>query len=1111
MKKLFLSLMMLLCVSMFGYSQKWNGLRSGSPTEVKKSLVSSSENEIVVDVKVDGYYSTKVNTPKGEQLIISGTDMFPMLVKGMPNLPVYPISMIIGDNAEMEVSVIKSEYTDIEGVEIAPSKGNLKRNVNPNDVEYVYGDVYQQDAFYPAQAASLETPYILRDFRGQNIMVYPYAYNPVTKTLRVYTHMVISAKKVSENGENRKVALRKTRTSIDPEVQGSYERRFINYNANATRDLMVDEGEMLVICVDEYLDEVAPLVEWKNISGRPTTIVPVSETGTMNNMKNYIKDYYQQNPNLTFVLLVGEYDNLPPGQFQYTYDYGSYSSDNSYGMLEGNDYYEEVFVGRLPVANEDDATVQVNKIIYYERDIDESATWLSRGSGVAADEGAGHYDEIDYEHMDFIRDTLLNYTYTEISKYYAYVNNPQASAMVNDYSQGLGIINYCNHGYQTGWAVADFDVNNVHQMTNDNKLPFVWSVACNNGEFQVSECFAEAWMRATNPSTGAPTGGIGGMFSWISQPWQPPMYGQDEMIAILTEWRPNYKHTLGGASLNGNMHILDACPSDYGETHNSWLLFGDPSMMLRTKAPESMNVSCTPNTLMLGMSSLSVDAETDFGIVTLSIDGEIVASSYVEDGKVNLTFPILTEVATAKLVVIGYNKVTEVKEIEILPADGAYVLFDSYDLNDDNDQLDYNETVNLTLNLKNIASETANNVTVELSTESEYITINNATSTVSAIAKDEIVSVENLNFTVSNNIPDKTEVKFFVTCSDGTSTWNSNFTIKAHAPIFVIDNIALADDAVELKPGNTSTFIVSFTNVGSSNAYDVMTYIESGSADVVFENTSIKTDVVVPGEQYQATTTVTVKETATQYAMYQIACKVASGHYGDYSEYNLCAGLLREDFETGDMSAYEWETAAPAWVVINGGVEGEFCAASPVSLQNNKSSILSLTVEVFTDGVISFYRKVSSEAGYDFLKFYIDNKSVGEWSGEADWEKVEYEVEKGLHNFKWEYVKDISSSDGDDRAYIDYIQFPPLFVYKVDVEEVVKEDNVSVYPNPTTGIINVDIDATFDAVVYNYQGQVVMKLHSDDGQIDLSGIASGIYLLEIRTDDNIMVKKIIMQ
>lgn len=1108
MKRIFL-FAMLLCVSLMGYSQKWNGLKSDNPTTIKKTLVSSSENEIIIDVKVDGYYSTKVNTPNGEQLIISGTDMAPMLVEGMPNLPSYPISVIIGDNAEMEVSIIKSEYTDIEGVEVAPSKGNLKRKVDPNNVEYVYGDVYQQDAFYPAQAASLEKPYILRDFRGQNITVYPYTYNPVTKTLRVYTNMTISAKKVGDDGENKKEALRKARTAIDPEVRESYKRRFINYDACAKRDFIVDEGEMLIVCVDDYLDELEPLVEWKNISGRPTKIVSVSETGTLDNLKNYLKNYYQQNPDLTYVLLVGEYSTLPPYPINSYYDM---YSDNYYGMYDGNDDYEEVLIGRLPVANEADATVQVNKIIYYERDINESDTWLSKCSGVAADEGAGggHFGEADYQHIDYVCDTLMNYTFTEVSKHYEYINNPTAPSMVNDFSKGLGIINYCNHGYPTGWSVASFENSNVHQMSNDNKLPVIWSVACNNGQFNVSECFGEAWMRAKNSSTGAGTGAVGGMFSWIEQPWIPPMYGQDEMVAILTEWRPNYKHTLGGASLNGNMHILDVCPEDNGDTHNTWLLFGDPSMMMRTKAPQSMNVSYSPSTLLIGMSSLTVNANTEFGIATLSINGEVIASSYVENGVANLTFPNINQVATAKLVVVGYNKVTEIIDIEVIPADGAYVMYDSHVINDDNGQLDYGENIDLTLLVKNIANDPANNVTVELSTESEYVTINNGTATIASIAKDQVMEGQ-FNFTVASNVPDNTKIKFDVRCSDGTEVWVSEFTVVAHAPIFAINNISLDNESGELLPGESATFVVTFSNVGSSTARDVKTYIESSSDNIVFENTILDTDVALPGEQYQVTTTVTALESAVQGGLYQIACKVMSGYYSKFAKYDLYAGKIKEDFETGDLSSFEWVVVNANWTVIEDGYEGEYCVASPERASNNKNYDLSLTAETFVDGVISFYRKVSSEEGYDFLEFYIDNTKVAEWSGEVDWGKVEFELESGLHNFKWRYSKDISSSDGDDRAYIDYIHFPPLLIYEVGVNEVVKENNLSIYPNPTTGIVNIDIDTTFDAVIYNYQGQVMMKMYDNNGQIDLTGLTRGMYLIEIRTADNVMVKKIIMK
>ena len=381
MKKTFLAIISLV-LALSVNAQEWVGISKSSPTKIKETLISSSEKKVVVDVKVEGFYKQTVKTPQGEQLILSGEGMAFMPIKGAPNLPMYPISMIIGDMADMEVSVVKSEYVDFKNVEVAPSKGNFSRQINPEDVPYEYGEMYQQDAFYPAQQVVLGNPYILRDFRGQNMMVYPYAYNPVAKTLRVYTYLRIEAKKVSDDGVNIKLN-RKRNNMVVSEANASYKRRFINYPSKERYAFVEDEGEMLIVCHDKYMAAVQPLVDWKNISGRPTTMVGMSETG--NNLKQYIQNYYNEHPELVYLLLVGEYSDIPP------YAMSGGKSDNYYGMLEGDDKYEEVLVGRLPVKSIGDAVNQVNKIIYYERDIDASATWLTRASGVAAKEGEGHY------------------------------------------------------------------------------------------------------------------------------------------------------------------------------------------------------------------------------------------------------------------------------------------------------------------------------------------------------------------------------------------------------------------------------------------------------------------------------------------------------------------------------------------------------------------------------------------------------------------------------------------------------------------------------------------------------------------------------------------------
>ena len=1186
MRKTFLIVLCLFALSL--NAQEWVGISKGGSTKIQETLVSSSEKKIVVDVKIDGFYKETVKTPQGEQLVISGEGMAYMPIQGAPNLPMYPISMIVGDMADMKVSVVKSEYVDFENVEVAPSKGNFSRQINPADVPYTYGEMYQQDAFYPEQPATLGNPYIIRDFRGQNLMVYPYAYNPVTKTLRVYTYLRIESKKVSDNGINQKLN-RKRSNSVDPEINASYKRRFINYPANERYTFVEDEGEMLIVCADKYLEAVQPLVEWKNISGRPTTMVAYSKTN--GNLKQYLQNYYNEHPELVYLLLVGEHSNIPAEAMS------GGRSDNYYGMLEGDDNYEEVLVGRLSVNSMSDAVNQVNKIIYYERDIDETATWLTRASGVAANEGEGHYGEIDYQHMDFIRDTLLNYTYTKVSQYYAEVNNPAAPAMIVDYSKGLGLINYCNHGTPTTWAVASFSVDDVHRLTNDNKWPIIWSVACNNGQFDFDECFGESWMRAVNPATGGLTGGIGGMFSWISQPWQPPMYGQDEMNAILTEWRDGYKHTLGGASCNGNMFMMDMDPFDGPRTHDTWILLGDPSLMVRTDTPKPLNVSVPQKELFIGMSALTVNAQADYGIATLSLNGEAIASAPLVNGVAELSFSPLIKEEVAKLVVIGYNRVTEIKEFNVVPADKPYVIYSGYELLDDNQRLDYGETLNVTMNVKNIGLQPTTNVTVKLSTDSKYVTVTKDNAQISSIKSNETIKLDNaFTIAVNPNVPNETKIDFVVTCSDGKETWETTFYAFAYSPVFAIESISTTPKIV--KPGETGTMEIKFSNIGGATANDVIAEVFSSSSDVEFAQSTVLIDEVAAGENFVATTEFTISSSVLVGSLFEIVCSANADYTTVKKIYELKAGLLGDDFETGDFTANEWKIEAPSgasckWVIDSvNAYEGKYCAKSD-GVVNNKYAKLKVQLEVLEDGPLSFYVKTSSEAGYDMLEFLVNSLVDQKWSGETDWTQYTRKMKKGTYALEWRYRKDTSGSEGDDLAYLDNICFPPISVVKMlesvsDLEYNIKneiitltwdavesaaeyvvrrdgeivatqtetsfsenvingivtytvvakngnhysapaflvvnsnvesgeniikiEDNeVSLYPNPTSGMLYIKLDNTFDAVVYNYQGQVVMREYNNDGQIDLSHLSTGVYFVEIIEGQNVMIEKVIVK
>ncbi|KAJ6242830.1 transmembrane protein [Anaeramoeba flamelloides] len=80
------------------------------------------------------------------------------------------------------------------------------------------------------------------------------------------------------------------------------------------------------------------------------------------------------------------------------------------------------------------------------------------------------------------------------------------------------------------------------------------------------------------------------------------------------------------------------------------------------------------------------------------------------------------------------------------------------------------------------------------------------------------------------------------------------------------------------------------------------------------------------------------------------------------------------------------------------------------------------STEISDIGYISFYWKVSSEEDYDFLRFYIDGELQDEISGEVDWIKKTYTVDKeSTHILEWRYSKDGSAGDGMDCGWVDQL------------------------------------------------------------------------------------------
>ncbi|MBC8214637.1 MAG: carboxypeptidase regulatory-like domain-containing protein [Candidatus Marinimicrobia bacterium] len=131
-----------------------------------------------------------------------------------------------------------------------------------------------------------------------------------------------------------------------------------------------------------------------------------------------------------------------------------------------------------------------------------------------------------------------------------------------------------------------------------------------------------------------------------------------------------------------------------------------------------------------------------------------------------------------------------------------------------------------------------------------------------------------------------------------------------------------------------------------------------------------------------------------------------------------------ESFEGGFSADWDFSGNANWSITSSESYDGSQSAKSG-NISDNQTSTMSITMNITSSGEISFFRKVSSESSYDYLKFYIDGSERDSWSGEVSWGEESYSVNSGNHTFKWTFDKDGSVSNGSDCGWVDYIIFPP--------------------------------------------------------------------------------------
>jgi hypothetical protein len=73
--------------------------------------------------------------------------------------------------------------------------------------------------------------------------------------------------------------------------------------------------------------------------------------------------------------------------------------------------------------------------------------------------------------------------------------------------------------------------------------------------------------------------------------------------------------------------------------------------------------------------------------------------------------------------------------------------------------------------------------------------------------------------------------------------------------------------------------------------------------------------------------------------------------------------------------------------------------------------------------------------------------------------------------------------------------------------------NVTLYPNPTTGNLNVTLSEieTINAIVYNAQGKLILTVNNlkNGSTIDLSSVETGVYMVHLNTENASMIQRVV--
>jgi len=1102
-------------------------------------LKEQTRGNVALTYNIDEMTLTSFTYNGEEMQSISIADLSLPNAKGLPNVPCYSRTIAIPQGAEAVLHVASYEQQVIKNVNVEPSLGIQDENSEP-DMNFTKDmKVYSEDAFYPADFASISTPSSIRGVDVVNVSISPVRFNPVTKEAIVYHNINIEVEFVGGNGHFGDDSFR------SPYFDPILAQNVLNYNSLPVIDYEArmqqwlrdgaEGAEYLIITPnnDGWAEPAQRLKEYRMQQGILTEVYRLDELPATNTtmLKTWFHNAYNTwEIKPVAVLLFGDHNTdmgqgIPAEEVYHSSNYGNCITDNQYADVTG-DYLPEMIFSRLVAANAIEAAMMADKQIEYEYtspnmdansyDVPITALgWQTERWFQLCSEVVGGYFRAKGKNP--LRVNCI-YSGTPGSSWSSAQNTNQVvtyfgpagtnyipqtpdqlggfnggtpEQIVQAINAGTMLVQHRDHGLETGWGEPAFRNSHVAQLTNVGKMTFVFSINCETGMFNLSSgpCFAEAFMRQTY--NGQNAGAVGLIcpthvsYSFVNDAlvWGIYDHFQPDFMPTFGPYAPNEGNWLPAFGLVAGKHFLAETSWPYN-TSNKYITYQmftahcDAFLRLYSEVPQTMTVQ-HQSVQLAGLQTFQITAPEGTTIALTKGEGENIEIVAVAEATGSIqSIEIASQVppTVLKLTVTGQNYLRYEADIEVIPASGPYIIINNYELNGAATQLNFGDQAGFNIELKNVGNAQAPAGTATLTSESEYVTITDGSVDFATLNSNNTLNIDNaFNFTVSDEIPDKTNIDFVATITSGNDTYESHIVVKAYAPSFEIGNVTIEEmegnGNGRLDPGEIAKLIFPVKNKG--NAASWATYVSLEINNPFMEITSEPTITInsigadlSANVEYEIYVSGAPSGFAAEYALH-----AESGVYNATRDYTSKIGLNVEDFELGmfDTSMWTNDMSYP-WTFVNEDpYEGNYCIKSG-QINHSQETSVTMSYEAGAADSIAFYYKVSSETNYDKLYFYIDGQEKDNWSGTIGWSRAQYAVTAGTHTFTWKYKKDTSVSSGSDCVWIDFVILPVDMSLSVsaglDINICADEDAQlnGFAANQTSMEWSTDGDGTFDDV-----------------------------------------------